>query len=282
MNNERIAVVTDSCSDLPSEVAQALNVTIIPLNVIFGEEILKDGVEITSKEFYKRLAEAENLPSTSQPTPQEFEEVYRSLLENFDKIISVHLSEKLSGTLASASMAAKEFDDKVYVFDSESISDGVAIQVEAAAQAIKKGLSFEQIKNYLIDVRESTHALFTLDTLEYLEKGGRIGKAESLLGSIFNIKPIIIVKEGIYHAFGKARSRKKAIKQLTNYFAKVSKDKKVKSLAIGHGLASEDAQKLKKSLESVLGVEASMVSQVGPVIGAHTGPGALGASIRFK
>src|SRR6056297_579297 len=103
MNNERIAVVTDSCSDLPSEVAQALNVTIIPLNVIFGEEIFKDGVEITSKEFYKRLAEAENLPSTSQPTPQEFEEVYRSLLENFDKIISVHLSEKLSGTLASAS-----------------------------------------------------------------------------------------------------------------------------------------------------------------------------------
>jgi len=282
MSEERIAVVTDSCSDLPEELAKDLGVSVIPLNVIFGQEVLKDGVEISSEKFYQRLATEENLPSTSQPTPKEFEEMYRKLLDDFDRIISIHLSEKLSGTLSSAKMAAKTFGDRVFTFDSESISVGVGIQVEAAAIAVKNGMPFEEIKRYLTKVREYTHALFTLDTLKYLEKGGRTGKAESLLGSIFNIKPIIIVKEGIYHAFGKARSRKKAINQITNYLTKISKGKTVKSLAIGHGLAQEAALILKNNLEKALGVKVSMVSQVGPVIGAHTGPGALGASIRFE
>ncbi|MFP4457510.1 MAG: DegV family protein [Clostridia bacterium] len=282
MNDERIAIITDSCADLPKDLAKKLGVTIIPLNVIFGEEVLKDGVEITSSEFYKRLATESKLPSTSQPTPQEFEEVYRDLLKENDRVVSIHLSEKLSGTLASAKIAAKSFGDKVVAFDSESISVGVALQVEAAAEAVKKGNNFEEIKSYLKRVRESTHALFTLDTLKYLEKGGRIGKAESLLGSVLNVKPLIIVREGMYHAFGKTRSQKKALKQISNYLIKISEGKTVKSLAIGHGMAKEAAEKLRDNLESALNIKASMVSEVGPVIGVHTGPGALGASIRFE
>lgn len=282
MRNESIAVMTDSCADLPTDLARNLGVTIIPLNVVFREEVLKDGVEITSDQFYKRLATEKKLPSTSQPTPQEFKEVYKALLGRYDKVVSIHLSEKLSGTLNSARIAAQNFDEKIFVFDSESISVGVAIQVEAAVEAIKKGFTLEQVKSYLKKVRESTHALFTLDTLKYLEKGGRIGKAESLLGSVLNVKPIIIVKEGMYHAFGKARSQKKAIKRISKYLIGLSKDKKVKSLAIGHGMAKEAAEKLETTLEKALGIKASIVAEVGPVIGVHTGPGALGASIRFE
>ena len=282
MNNENIGVVTDSCADLPKDLAKDLGVTIIPLNVIFGDEVLKDGVEITSAQFYKRLANEKKLPSTSQPSPQEFEEIYKVLLKSYDRVISIHLSEKLSGTLDSARVAAKNFEGNVFIFDSESISVGVGIQVEAAVEAIEKGMTFEEIKNYLKEVRESTHALFTLDTLKYLEKGGRIGKAESLLGSVLNIKPIIIVKEGMYHAFGKARSQKKAIKQISKYLIGLSEGRKVKSLAIGHGMAKEAAEKLKDNLEKALDIKASIVAEVGPVIGVHTGPGALGASIRFE
>src|SRR6056297_758046 len=201
MNNEKIAVVTDSCADIPKALIEKLGITVVPLNVIFGEEVLKDGDDITSKEFYKRLEESKKLPSSSQPTPDEFSEVYQNLLKKYDKIISIHLSEKLSGTINSARAAAKEFGEKVFTFDSQSISVGVGLQVEATVEAIKEGLSLDEIKDYLQRLRESTHVMFTLDTLEYLEKGGRIGKAESLIGSLLNIKPIIIVKEGLYHAF---------------------------------------------------------------------------------
>lgn len=282
MSNETIAVVTDSCADLPKDFAKELGVTIIPLNVIFEDEVLKDGVDITSAEFYERLAKAKTLPSSSQPTPGEFEELYKELLNKFDKVVSIHLSEKLSGTLDSARIAAKNFGDKIFTFDSKSISVGIALQVEAAIEAIKQGLSFDDIKSYLERVRESTHVLFTLDTLKYLEKGGRIGKAESLLGSVLNIKPIIIVKEGFYHAFGKTRSQKKAIKKISNYLIEISEGKTIKRLALGHGMASEAVEKLKNDLESAFNMKASMVSEVGPVIGVHTGPGSVGAAISFE
>jgi DegV family protein with EDD domain len=282
MSVERIAVVTDSCADIPKDFAEKLGVTVIPLNVIFEQEVLKDGVDITSSEFYDRLAQAEKLPTSSQPTPAEFEEVYKGLLTEYDRIVSVHLSEKLSGTIQSARIAAKSFGDKILAFDSESISVGVALQVEAAVEAIKEGKAFEEIKNYLEKVRASTHILFTLDTLKYLEKGGRIGKAESLLGSVLNIKPIIIVKEGFYHAFGKTRSQNKSIKKIANYLIEISQDKEVKRLALGHGMAAEAVERLKNELEKAFKIKASMVSEVGPVIGVHTGPGTIGAAISFE
>jgi len=261
---------------------EKLGITVVPLNVIFGEEVLKDGVDITSKEFYKRLEESKKLPSSSQPTPDEFSEVYQNLLKKYDKIISIHLSEKLSGTINSARAAAKEFGEKVFTFDSQSISVGVGLQVEATVEAIKEGLSLDEIKDYLQRLRESTHVMFTLDTLEYLEKGGRIGKAESLLGSLLNIKPIIIVREGLYHAFGKTRSQKKAIRKISKHLQKISNGRTVKRLAVAHGMAQEAMEILKKDLEKAFNIKASIVTEVGPVIGVHTGPGTIGTAISFE
>jgi DegV family protein with EDD domain len=282
MIKEKIAVVTDSCSDIPKAIADKFGVTIIPLNVIFGEKVLKDGVDITPKEFYKRLEESKVLPKSSQPTPEEFIQVYGDLLDEYDRVISIHLSEKLSGTINSARAAAKQFGEKVFTFDSQSISVGIGLQVEATLEAIKEGLSLEEIKAYLKKMRESTHVMFTLDTLEYLQKGGRIGKAESLLGSLLNIKPIIIVKEGLYHAFGKTRSQKKAIKKIVNHFKTIAEGKEVKRLAVAHGMASEAMERLKDDLERAFKINASMVVEVGPVIGVHTGPGTVGAAISFE
>jgi len=282
MNKERIAVVTDSCSDIPRTIADKFGVTVVPLNVIFGDEVLKDGVDITPREFYKRLKESKELPKSSQPTPEEFIQVYGELLDEYDKVISIHLSEKLSGTINSARLAAKNFGEKVFAFDSQSISVGIGLQVEATLEAIINGVSFEEIKAYLRKMRESTHVMFTLDTLEYLQKGGRIGKAESLIGSLLNIKPIIIVKEGLYHAFGKTRSQKKAIKKIVNHLKTISEGKEVKRLAVAHGMASKAMERLKKDLEEALNIKASMVVEVGPVIGVHTGPGTVGTAISFK
>ncbi|MFP4457385.1 MAG: DegV family protein [Clostridia bacterium] len=282
MNKENIAVVTDSCADIPKEIVEKLGIIVVPLNVIFGEEVLKDGIDITSKEFYKRLDESKKLPSSSQPTPDEFYEVYQDLLETYDRVISIHLSEKLSGTINSARAAAKDFGEKVFAFDSQSISVGVGLQVEAAVEVIKKGLPFEEIKDYLDKLRKSTHVMFTLDTLEYLHKGGRIGKAESLLGSLLNIKPIIIVRDGLYHAFGKTRSQKKAIKKISSHLQSISKGKTVKRLAVAHGMAYEAMELLKSDLEKAFNIKASIVTEVGPVIGVHTGPGTIGTAITFE
>lgn len=279
MNKESIVVVTDSCADIPKAMVEELGIVVIPLNVIFGDEVLKDGVDITSKEFYKRLKGIERLPSSSQPTPDEFKELYEDLLAKHDKIVSIHLSEKLSGTINSAEAAAKQFDGKVFAFDSQSISVGIGVQVKAAVDAIKEGMSFDELKQFLYKARESTHIMFTLDTLEYLRKGGRIGKAESLLGSLLNIKPIIIVKEGLYHAFGKVRSQKKAIEKISEHLQKIAEGQQVKYLGVAHGMAHEAIVVLKDDLEGTFNIEASITSEVGPVIGVHTGPGAVGAAI---
>ncbi len=279
MNTEKIAVVTDSCADIPSSLADNLNITVVPLQVIFGEKTYQDGIDIVPEQFYEMLSNAKNLPTTAQPSPRDFSKVYSHLLDSFDKVLSIHLSEKLSGTFQSAYIAAKEFTDRVITWDSASISVGVGVQVHAAVEALNQGKPLQEICAMLKKIKETSTTMFTLDTLEYLEKGGRIGKAASLLGSVLNIKPIIKVEDGYYHAYGKARSQKKALKTIVNHFAEVAQKQKVTRLAIGHGMAYEAAEFLKKELEQALGILAIMTSQVGPVIGVHTGPGAVGATI---
>ncbi len=282
MSKERIAIVADSCADLmPSYVAEH-NITVVPLNVIFGTEMFKDGVDIKPAEFYKKLAQAEKLPRSSQPSPGEFMEVYEELLKKYDKIVSIHLSEHLSGTINSARSAAEDFNGRVFAFDSHSISAGIALQVEALIDALGRGMTFEEIPAFLEKVRAETYVMFTLDTLEYLAKGGRIGKAESLLGNLLNIKPIIIVIDGVNHAFGKVRSQKRALKTLADHFVELSnRGLKVKRLAVAHGLAPEAAESLKADLEERLGIKANSFSAVSSVIGVHTGPGTVGAAICF-
>ncbi len=280
---KKIAIVTDSTSDLPKEIASFDNVNIIPLNVIFDEREYKDGVDIKPEEFYKKLEYSKILPRTSQPSPEDFLKLYKSLLEKYTDIISIHISSGLSGTVNAAVLASKKLSGKVHVIDSKSISIGIGILVVEVEKYIRNGLKVTEILELIKETRKNTEMLFTLNTLEYLKKGGRIGKVSSLLGSVLNIKPIIRVnEEGIYTPFSKTHTQKKAILVIERGLEKLVNGRKPVNLAIGHGLAFDAANKLKNNLENLFNIESTIFSQVGPVVGVHTGPGAIAAAVIYK
>ena len=194
----KICIVTDSTADLTPAQAEGLGVTVRPLSVVFGDKVYLDGIDIRPETFYSMLASSNTLPTTSQPSPGEFVEVYERLFsEGCDTIISIHLSAGLSGTSQAAQQAAEHLGKDIRVVDSRSISVGVGVQVMAAAEAVKAGKSVEEVLEAIEVSRQNHEVLFTLNTLEYLAKGGRIGKAKSLLGSLLNIKPIIRVDNGV-------------------------------------------------------------------------------------
>ena len=279
----RICVVTDSTADLTPAQAEAYGIVVRPLYVVFGEKMYLDGVEIKPNEFYKMLAEAKDLPTTSQPSPGEFVELYESIFaKGYDSIISVHLSSGLSGTCDAARQAAQHLEGKdIRIVDSRSISVGVGVQAVTAARAVKEGKSVEDVLAAIEECRQKQEVVFTLNTLEYLAKGGRIGKAKSLLGSLLNIKPIIRVEDGIYVDAGKARNQKQALQQMVDLFKDLARGRKAVQIIVAEGVAIESANYLKKLMETAFGTDVALCS-VGPVIGVHTGPGTIGAAVVFE
>lgn len=277
----KICIVTDSTADLTPAQAESLGVTVRPLSVVFGDKVYLDGIDIRPETFYSMLASSTTLPTTSQPSPGEFVEVYERLFaEGCDTIISIHLSAGLSGTSQAAKQAAEHLGKDIRVVDSRSISVGVGVQVMAAAEAVKAGKSVDEVLEAIESSRRNHEVLFTLNTLEYLAKGGRIGKAKSLLGSLLNIKPIIKVDDGVYVDAGKARSQKQALDQIVQLFSDLAQGRKVKRIAIAVGAATEAGLQLKDKLQAEFGVDPAF-SHVGPVVGVHTGPGTVGAAIEF-
>lgn len=278
---KKIALVTDSTADLTPKQVIDLKATVRPLNVIFSDKAYLDGVDIHPQQFYPMLAEAKQLPTTSQPSPGEFIELYEKLFaEGYDTIVSLHISSGLSGTYQAAKQAADHLQRDIRVVDSRSISLGTAVQVMAASEAIAAGKSVDEVLTAIEASRANHEVVFTLNTLEYLAKGGRIGKAKSLLGSLLNIKPIIRVDDGTYVDSGKARSQKQALDQIVSLFQDLSKGRRAKRVCVAVGAADEAGQYLKGNLARAFGVEPS-ISQVGPVVGVHTGPGTVGAAIEF-
>ncbi|MBT9177047.1 MAG: DegV domain-containing protein [Firmicutes bacterium] len=278
---KKIALVTDSTADLTPAQIKSLNVAVRPLNVIFSDKTYLDGVDIQPEQFYPMLAAAKKLPTTSQPSPGEFMELYEKLFaQGYDTIISLHISSGLSGTYQAAKQAADHLGRDIRVVDSRSISLGTAVQVMAASEAIAADKNVDEVIRAIDASRANHEVVFTLNTLEYLAKGGRIGKAKSLLGSLLNIKPIIRVDDGVYIDAGKARSQKQALDQIVTLFQDLSKGRRAKRVCVAVGAADEAGQHLKAQLERTFGVEPS-VSQVGPVVGVHTGPGTVGAAIEF-
>ena len=278
---KKIALVTDSTADLTPELKEKLNVHVIPLKVRFSQDEFRDG-ELTPAEFYHRLANSETLPQSSQPSPSEFEELYRKLLTDHDAIISIHLSSGLSGTLNAANLAKAELSKEIHVLDSKNISLGIGLLVREAARLIAEEHPLPQIIAELKAIREKIVTLFTLDTLEYLHKGGRIGKVPNLLGSFLKVKPIVRVnKEGIYVLQGVARSQDRAIKSIVHAFQELAGSRKPTAFFIAHGAAEAAGERLKSALEETFQMQAAAFTQVGPVIGVHTGPGTLGAAMLF-
>ncbi len=249
----------------------------------FADEEFTDGT-LSSEDFYRRLAEEKVLPKTSQPSPEEFGQLYSRLLEEYQEIISIHISSGLSGTLNAAYLAKEKLaTDSIHVVDSKSISLGLGLLVMEAARLIKEGIKITGILERLAKARENLETLFTLNTLEYLQKGGRIGKVNSLAGTILNIKPVIRVgDDGIYHSFAMARGQDRAINCIIKAFQRLVAGRKDARLAVAHGAALEVGKYLKEALENAIQIPVSIFTQVGPVIGAHTGPGTVGAALLFE
>jgi len=276
-----IKIVTDSTADLPPALAEELGITIVPLYVRFGDETYRDRVDITEDEFYQRLMNDPVHPSTSQPTPQDFANVYRELSKQADGIVSIHISGKLSGTCNSA-LQAKELvaaECPVEVVDSEMVSMGLGLLATEAATIANSGKGLQQVVEEVKQSISSTHVWALFDTLKYLALGGRIGKAKALLGTILNIKPILVVKDGEMAPASQARTRAKGIGMLYDYVNTVTD---IQDLSVVYSTTPDEAQVLADRIGAIFDRSRIRLARLGPVLGVHAGPGALAVALRGK
>ena len=267
-----IKVVTDSTSDLDSAIAEDLGITIVPLNVHFGETVFKDGIDLNTDQFFDKLINGNVFPSTSQPSLGEFVDVYKEISQPGDVIISVHVSSKLSGTINSAQQAANTLSGTVDVriVDTQQVSMTVGLSAVGAAQAAQEGKSAEECIAIAESVAKRSNFFALFDTLEYLEKGGRIGKARSLIGGLLKIRPILRVEDGEIGQFSKARSRNMGMLKLEQAVRELGK---LDDIAIVYSTDGCDAEKLAATVKELLPDDKSpFLTRVGPVIGTHAGP----------
>lgn len=278
----KIKIVTDSTADLPQDFIKKHEITVVPLYVNFPHKTYLDGIDIHPHEFYPLLKKAgDQLPKTSTPSVNDFLRTYQSLLQEGSEILSIHISSGLSSTASMAEAAAKMLRGKIHVFDSKSISLGIGLQVVNALEMIKKNFSMETILKKLTEARQRTEVFFSVDTLEYLEKGGRIGKVSALLGTILKIKPVVRVENGTYVPLDKARNQKQVLSKMVENMSKILGEKIPEHIAVAHGAAEETAYTLKKLIEDEFKQKIDFFAETGPVIGVHTGPGTLGVAFTY-
>jgi len=273
-----VRVVTDSACDLPDDLVAKLDIEIVPLTIRFGSDELVDRRELSTDDFWRRLAASPVLPETSAPSAGAFEATFRELADGgADGIVCINLSSKLSATMQAAQVAAKAVSDDcpVEVVDSLHVSMGLGNLCLTAARRAADGDSLESIVATVLDQRERTKLYGTLDTLEFLKKGGRVGNARALLGSMLAIKPVVEVLNGVVEEAGKVRTRSKALRLLVD---KV-KEGPVENLAVLHGNAP-DLGELIEMLEPLVGRDEIVVGQIGPVIGTHAGPRVIGVTFQ--
>ena len=272
-----IKIVTDSGSGITPETARRYGVLVVPLYVHFGTETFRDGVDIQLPEFLSRLKSSPQLPTTSQPSAGDFLEVYKSLTADGSEVISIHLSAKLSGTVASACAAEEMLPGaRIHVVDSKFISATQAMMVVEAARMAAAGQSADAILARLDQFIAGSHLYFVVDTLEYLQKGGRIGKAAALLGTALQMKPILMLQDGIVEARERVRTKSKAVMRLCELAVQETAGRSCRHLGVLHAAALEEAHQLEDKLVSQLRPAETIMDEVGPVIATHTGPGVVG------
>jgi len=276
-----VKIVTDSTSDLPPQLADELGITVVPVYLRFGEMVYRDGVDISQDEFYQKLVESPVHPSTSQPTPADFTDVYSKLAKETDEIVSIHVTSKLSGTYNSA-LQGKELVGAgchIEVVDSLSTSMGLGLISMAAARLAEAGESLEAVMEEIRQAIPSICLLGVFDTLKYLLRGGRIGKAKALLGSVLNVKPLLTMREGELLPAGLARTRNKGIDRL---FGLVKNALNIQELAIVHSTTPDEAGSLKERVASIFDRKRIHIARLGPALGVHGGPGTLILALREK
>lgn len=277
LTGDNTAIVLDSTSDFPEAAVRFPNMRVVPLYVNFGAESFKDHVDIGSHDFYERLREAPALPTTSQPTPQDFLDVYEELA-GYERIYSLQLSATLSGTFQSASTAAADVGgEKVRVVDTETASLAVGLLALAIQRRLARGTTDEEIEALIKRFKDENGVVFTVGTLEYLQKGGRIGRAQALAGTLLNVKPILSVDDGVIHPIGRVRGRQKALEEFARVFTSATEDLPGLRIAIAHADAPDWIDVLTDLVAKARPhAEIELVENLGAVVGTHAGPGAVG------
>jgi DegV family protein with EDD domain len=270
-----VRIVTDSTADLPLKFAHDLGISVVPLSVIFGDEVFREGVDISHDLFYDKLVHERDLPTTSAPSVGDFLEAYEPLLKEDNEIVSIHLSSKLSATYNNACQAANILADRgarVEVIDSQVISLGLTFVTLAAARAAREGGDQEQIKLVAERTTQRLRIYVMVDTLEYLRRGGRIGRARAFLGTMLRVKPLLSLRDGEVHPEERVRTKARAIDRL---FQIATSYPNVQEMAIAYSTNPQDAHDFQVRLSEVLPHVNILVTRVGPVIGTHAGPGVL-------
>jgi len=269
-----VKVVTDSVADLPPQVAEELGITVVPLHVRFGEEVFRDGVDLTSEQFYERLRHSQLLPVTSVPAPADYSNAYNKLAEETDEILVITVTSKLSGTydVAVQSVELMKRKCRVEVVDSQWAVMAQGFLAIAAAKAAQAGAGLDELLDLVHRNTNRVDMRAAFDTLEYLRRGGRIGKAQALMGSMLKFNPVIGLKDGVVEPAGRPRSRAKAIDQLYKFASGFSH---IDEIAVEDAACPDDAELLVERLSSIFPKEQIYRSRTTPVIGTHTGPGLL-------
>lgn len=276
----KVAIVTDSTAYIPPELTRGLPIYSVPLQVIWGEEVFLDGVDIQPAEFYERLKSATTMPTTSQATPEAFKALYAQLLDEGYDIFSIHISAKLSGTLDSAIQARGALDKKrIELFDSETTAMALGFQVLAVARAALEGATLQDCRRLAEKARENSGAVFVVSTLEFLRRGGRIGGASALVGTALNIKPVLEVRDGRVEPLERVRTKSKAINRLLDIVTeRIGNERPIRiaSLYTDNPEEAQDILERIRSRFSVSDVSDAVCAAVSPVIGTHAGPGTVG------
>jgi DegV family protein with EDD domain len=279
LTRESTAIVLDSTSDLLDARERHPNLRVVPLYVLFDGVPLRDHVDIAPAEFYERLGASTTLPTTSQPTPDDFLACYRELRDaGYERIWSLHVSAKLSGTFESARRAAEELGgDVVRVVDTGTASLACALLAEAIERRLEHGTTDVEVDELVERFRRTNRVVFTCATLEYLQKGGRIGKAQALAGSLLNVKPILEIRDGVVEPVGRVRGRQKALEEFARLFTEDTEDRDGLHTAIAHANAPEWVEVLTDMVEKTRPkATVDLVQLLGAVVGTHAGPGAVG------
>jgi DegV family protein with EDD domain len=274
VTDPRIAIVTDSTADLPSQLVRGRSITVVPLTLHFEGRSLLDGVDIRPSEFYRKLPNATTHPTTSQPAAGRFAQTYAELLTTHSEVVSIHISEKLSGTYASAVQGADMTDPKrVTVVDSELVSMSLGLLTLAASEIASQGATAQVVVQRISAMREQVQTYFSVATLEFLRRGGRIGRASAMLGSVLQVKPVLCIRDGLVTPLERVRTFDRALNRIVELTREVDRGKGL-CVIVGHADAEVDAERVARELEPI--AETLMIQPLGPVVGAHAGPGVVG------
>ena len=274
-----VKVVTDSTADIPPEIIRELDIAIVPIYVVFGDKVYRDRVDIGEDDFYRRLVSDSVFPTTSVPSPKDFADVYSRLANDTDEIISIHLTSKESGIYNSALLGKQLVEKKCHieVVDSQSISMSYGLLAMAAAREAHAGASLSQVVESVRQSIQRTHILFLVDTLKYVVRGGRIGKAQGMLGTVLGVRPLLTMRDGDLSISGIARTRLKAVQRLYDFAGGFPG---LKEAAVSYTTNRDEAEALAKRLEAASPQAPVYVTRVGPALGTHAGPGAMGVVVR--